>query len=706
MDTNDQQPILDIKNLCVSYYTRAGEIPAVVDFSLSVKPGETIGIVGESGCGKSTVAMAIMQHMGANGGIKSGSVRFKGQDLTQMSTEALRRLRGSEIAMIYQEPFASLNPSLRISSQLMEVPLTHERISKAEARQRAAQVLADVNLPDPQRILDAYPHQLSGGQQQRVVIAMALLSNPSLLLLDEPTTALDVTVEAGIVKLIADISRKYGTSQIYISHNLGLILETCDRVFVMYSGEVVEEGTIDSLFTWPRHPYTHGLFGCIPLPTTDKNASPLKPIRGQLPLPFERPQGCYFWPRCTFYEAGRCDGEHVPMELVTDRNAPDHRVRCLRWKEIDHTTNGKSDVSRTAVEFGKRVLRVKELKKYYEVIDNSIGAIISGNRVQHVKANEDLNFSARKGETVAIVGESGCGKSTFAKVLMGLEEGTDGEITHRGKDLSDIPVENRSKKQIRSLQMVFQNPFDTLNPSQTIGSQISRVIRKFGIEADKDKIYQMVMRLLDTVKLPRDFYYRRPRQLSGGQKQRIGIARAFAGNPSMVIADEPVSALDVSVAAAVTELLMDIQREHRTTLLFISHDLSVVRYLADRVVVMYLGHIMERGTTQEIFDPPYHPYTEALLSAVPIADPEVTKREIVLEGNLPSPLNPPKGCPFCTRCHRRIGPVCDTEPPPDQVDGNRHMIKCHIPLIDLNAVAPVIHVPAPSERIQRQTSHF
>ncbi|GAG09734.1 unnamed protein product, partial [marine sediment metagenome] len=271
-----------------------------------------------------------------------------------------------------------------------------------------------------------------------------------------------------------------------------------------------------------------------------------------------------------------------------------------------------------------------------------------------VKANEELNFTAREGETVAIVGESGCGKSTFAKVLMGLETGTDGEVRHQGKDLSEVAVRDRSAEQIGSLQMVFQNPFDTLNPSHSIGGQISRVIKKFGVETDKKKIFDRVMNLLDTVKLPRDFYFRKPRQLSGGQKQRVGIARAFAGNPSMVIADEPVSALDVSVAAAVTELLMDIQREHKTTLLFISHDLSVVRYLSDRIVVMYLGHILERGTTEQIFAPPYSPYTEALLSAVPIADPEVTKREIVLEGNLPSAMNPPKGCPFCTRCHRRI----------------------------------------------------
>ena len=694
---DNQEPVLVCKDLCISYYTRAGEIPAVVDFSLTVKPGETIGIVGESGCGKSTVAMAIMQYMGANGGIKSGSITFKGSDLTTLSEDELRSIRGSEISMIYQEPFASLNPSLKISTQLMEVPLAHENISKDEARERSVKMLTDVKLPDPERIMESYPHQLSGGQQQRAVIAMGLLSKPSLLLLDEPTTALDVTVEAGIVKLIGDISKKFGTSQIYISHNLGLILETCDRVFVMYSGEVVEEGTINSLFTWPKHPYTHGLFSCIPLPTADKNAAPLKPIRGQLPLPFERPTGCYFGPRCDHFEQGLCDKEHFKMENV-EGSAPDHRVRCLRYKDIDHAME-LGDTAKESLEIGKRVLNVDGMKKYYEVKDTSLMALITGKRVRFVKANEELNFTAHESETVAIVGESGCGKSTFAKVLMGLEAGTEGEIRHKGKDISGIEVRDRSTKQVRSLQMVFQNPFDTLNPSHTIGGQISRVLRQFGVETDKKKIFDRVMTLLDTVKLPRDFYFRKPRQLSGGQKQRIGIARAFAGNPSIVIADEPVSALDVSVAAAVTGLLMDIQREHKTTLLFISHDLSVVRYLSDRIVVMYLGHILERGTTNEVFTPPYHPYTEALLSAVPIADPEVTKRRIVLEGDLPSAMKPPKGCPFCTRCHRRIGDICDNEPPPEQVVADRHVIKCHIPLEELSKIEAVIHVPDESERL-------
>ncbi len=693
----ERSPVLECKGLSISYYTRAGEIPAVVDFDLTVYPGETIGLVGESGCGKSTVAMAVMQHLGTNGGITGGEILFKGRDMTQMGSDELRQLRGSEIAMIYQEPFASLNPSMRCGEQLMEVPLFHEDITEKEARERARQMLVDVKLPDPDRVMNAYPHQLSGGQQQRVVIAMGLLSNPSLLLLDEPTTALDVTVEAGIVKLIADISRKFNTAQIYISHNLGLILETCDRVFVMYSGEVVEEGTIDSLFTWPRHPYTHGLFGCIPLPTADKNAAPLKPIKGQLPLPHERPSGCYFHPRCDHAVTGRCDQQHVAMEQVTG-SAEDHRVRCLRWSEIDHAAEAPGGEAKDAIEPGEVVLEVDAMKKYYEVRDRSLKAILTGRTTRYVKANESLNFKARKGETVAIVGESGCGKSTFAKVLMGLETGTDGAIKVGDVDLSELGIRDRSPEQISALQMVFQNPFDTLNPSHSVGSQIGRVIRRFGGVTDDDEIRERVFELLDIVKLPRDFYYRRPRQLSGGQKQRVGIARAFAGNPAMVIADEPVSALDVSVAAAVTELLTDIQRENQTTLLFISHDLSVVRYLSDAIVVMYLGWIMERGTTEQIFNPPYNPYTEALLSAVPIADPEVEKREIVLEGNLPSVMNPPKGCPFSTRCPRRIGEICDNEQPPEQVAAPGHVITCHIPLDELRAVEPVIHVPSQAER--------
>jgi peptide/nickel transport system ATP-binding protein len=691
--SNDQTwdgPVLEIDGLCISYFVRSGEIPAVVDFSLTLAPGESVGLVGESGCGKSTVALAIMRYMGNNGDIVGGTVKFKGRDMAEMSEEELRKLRGSQIAMIYQEPMAALNPSVTIGKQLMEVPMTHKDASPEEARKLAIQMLADVHLPDPDRVMDAYPHQISGGQQQRVVIAMALLGEPALLLLDEPTTALDVTVEAGIVELIAELSRKFNTSLLYISHNLGLMLEVCDRIGVMYSGEVVESGHIDSIFEWPKHPYTHGLFGCIPLPHADKNARPLVAIPGQLPLPHERPTGCNFGPRCNFFEDGVCNTAQIAMEEVHTDDDDAHQVRCKRWSDLDHEAAIPKGPEHAPVELGDFVLEIDGMQKYYEIHDTSVKAMMSGGSVKYVKANEELNFKAREGETVAIVGESGCGKSTFAKVLMGLETATDGNVRHAGKEIGGMAVKDRTPQQLGSLQMVFQNPNDTLNPSLTIGSQISRVIRKFGVESDPVKVRERVLKLLDTVKLPREFEWRKPRQLSGGQKQRVGIARAFAGNPSMVIADEPISALDVSVAAAVTELLMDIQRESKTTLLFISHDLSAVRYLADRVVVMYLGQIMERGTTDEVFSPPYHPYTEALLSAVPIADPSVNKRRIVLEGNLPSVMDPPKGCPFSTRCPRHMGEICDTKVPEVQFNADRHGIACHIDMNELREVEPVI----------------
>ncbi len=680
-------PVLECRNLCISYVTRAADIPAVVDFNLTLNKGETVGLVGESGCGKSTVAMAIMQYMGHNGRISGGQVLYKGVDLATLTPEQLRSLRGNEIAMVYQEPMASLNPAMRCGEQLIEVPMFHEGVGAAEARERAVQMLADVKLPDPERVMNSYPHQISGGQQQRVVIAMALLSKPSLLLLDEPTTALDVTVEAGIVELIAELAGRFDTSMIYISHNLGLILDTCDRICVMYSGSVVEEGTVAEVFDHMRHPYTQGLFGCIPLPTADKDARPLVAIRGQLPLPHERPPGCSYGPRCDHFQQGRCDVPPLPMLPVTGETG--HEVRCVRWDEIaapDYSGKGTSE-ERT---FGPPVLSIDRMKKYYELKDSSLKAMIKGKTVRHVKANESITFEARVAETVAIVGESGCGKSTFAKVLMGLETATEGKVEFRGKDIGGLPVQKRKNEDVRAMQMIFQNPFDTLNPSHTVGGQLGRVIRKFGGIAGGENVRKRVLDLLDIVKLPADFYYRRPRQLSGGQKQRVGIARAFAGNPSLVVADEPVSALDVSVAAAVTGLLMEIQREYRTTLLFISHDLSLVRYLADRVVVMYLGHIVEQGTTDEVFSPPYHPYTEALLSAVPIADTSIEKKRIILEGNLPSVINPPIGCPFHTRCHRKIGKICEDVRPPQIEAGDGHIIACHISLADLQAVEPVI----------------
>ncbi|HKQ94955.1 MAG TPA: ABC transporter ATP-binding protein [Aestuariivirgaceae bacterium] len=680
-------PVLECKDLCISYYTRRGEVPAVVDFNLKVMPGESVGLVGESGCGKSTVALAIMRHMGKNGAITGGQINFMGRDITTLSDEELRSIRGSQIAMVYQEPMASLNPSMRAGDQLNEVLMIHQGVSERDAHARSVELLARVRLPDPERIMAAYPHQLSGGQQQRVLIAMALLSNPKLLLLDEPTTALDVTVEAGIIELIKDISREFGTSMIYISHNLGLILETCQRLTVMYSGQAVEQGSVGQVFDHMRHPYTRGLFNSIPLPGTDRFARPLVAIRGQLPLPAERPPGCSFGPRCDHFRTGRCDKEIPMLDVLSDVG---HSVRCVRYDEIDWEAKKSRGGVQEILEVGPPVLEVHNMKKYYELRDNSLSALVNGSRSRFVKANEKLDFVAREAETVAIVGESGCGKTTFAKVLMGLEEATEGEVKINGKDIANLPVQRRDPQLVGSLQLVFQNPFETLNPSHSVGAQVARVIKKFGVASDPDEIQRRMFEMFDLVKLPREFAFRKPRQLSGGQKQRIGIARAFGGNAAVIVADEPVSALDVSVQAAITGLLTDLQRKRRTTMVFISHDLSVVRYLADRVVVMYLGRIMEQGTVDQVFGPPYHPYTEALLSAVPIADTSVKKKRIVLKGELPSPINPPPGCPFQTRCHRKIGAICETEMPPLKEFGEGHRILCHLPDDVLLGMEPVI----------------
>ncbi len=678
-------PVLECRNLSVSFFGRGGEIPAVVDFDFRLMPGEAHGIVGESGCGKSTFALAVMRYLGGNGAIVGGEILFEGRDMRAMSEQELGRLRGSAISMVYQEPMASLNPSMKVGAQLAEVPVYHEGVPWREGWDRGREMLDNVRLPDLDRIMESYPHQISGGQQQRVVIAMALLSSPRLLLLDEPTTALDVTVEAGIVELIKDISTRFGTSMVYISHNLGLILETCSRLTVMYSGEAVEVGDVADVFDDMRHPYTRGLFASIPLPSADKNARPLVAIPGQLPLPRQRPDGCYFGPRCTYFERSRCGSGRIAMEDAGEGR----RVRCARHGEIDWGA-GARDVgeSRPPLRIGDVILRVENLTKHFEV--ETSGLLVPGRDPRTVKANEDLSFSASEAETVAIVGESGCGKSTFAKILMGLEDATGGSVSMNDVELGGLEVRKRGEDIVSKLQMVFQNPFDTLNPSHRVGSQIARVVRKFGIARTRREVDEIVHQLLDTVKLPRDFAARRPRQLSGGQKQRIGIARAFAGNPTLVVADEPVSALDVSVQAAVTDLLMDIQRRHRTSLLFISHDLSVVRYLADRIVVMYLGQIMEQGTTEEIFAPPYHPYTEALLAAVPIADTGIEKRRIVLKGEMPSPSDPPAGCPFSTRCAYMVEGTCDVEAPPVRAFAEGHRIRCHLDPGTLAAMEPVI----------------
>ena len=700
--TKSKSPLLEMRNLSISFFTRLGEIPAVMDFSCDVYAGEAMGLVGESGCGKSTVALGVMQDLGVNGRIVGGSIKFRDRDLSTLSEDELRQMRGSEIAMIYQEPMASLNPAMRVGKQLAEVPMIHQGMSEAEAMGLAYQMIEDVRLSDPDRILKAYPHQLSGGQQQRIVIAMALMSKPALLILDEPTTALDVTVEAGIVDLVKDLGKRYGTSLLFISHNLGLVMDVCDRICVMYSGEAVEKGRVRDVFDEMRHPYTQALCRSIPLPGADKNLRPLVAIPGNFPLPHERPSGCNFGPRCDYFVSGLCDKGDIAMAEYD--KAKRHETRCVRYDEIDWDKPAKACADAKTAEIGEVVLRVDNLKKYYEV---SANALFSSGAKNVVKANEAISFVAHEAETLAIVGESGCGKSTLAKMLLGLETATAGSIDMFGMPVHDMPIDKRGTDIVSSIQMVFQNPFDTLNPSMSVGRQIMRALEIFNIGKNDTDRHQRMLSLLDLVKLPREFASRMPRQLSGGQKQRVGIARAFAGNAKIVVADEPVSALDVSVQAAVTELLMEIQRQSRTTLLFISHDLSIVRYLSDRVVVMYLGHIVESGTTDEVFSPPYHPYTEALLSAVPIADTKIERKHIVLEGDMPSAVNPPSGCPFQTRCSYKSkvkDNLCARVMPEMRISKTGHQIKCHLSEARLASMAPVIALAPPDHPAKRKST--
>jgi peptide/nickel transport system ATP-binding protein len=684
--------VLAIDELCVSYHTRAGDMPAVLNVSLHIEAGECVGLVGESGCGKSTVALAVMQYLGPSGVIRQGQLLFQGRDLRRLRRQELRHIRGAQLAMVSQDPAAALNPSLTIGAQLLEVPRTHARLRRPEALVAVQQMLTAVQLPDVERLLASYPHQLSGGQQQRVLMAMALLGRPALLLLDEPTTALDATVEAGIVRLIHELRQQFGTSMLFISHNLGLIRAVCERVYVMYAGEIVEEGPVPQVFSAMRHPYTHGLFAALPRLDTNYQHYPLRAIPGQPPALQERPSGCAFGPRCAHFRTGICNTAPLPMPGTPGM----HRVRCVRWQEINGQQKTASavlsDVSRT---LGAPLLHVKALRKYYPLPGQTLSALWGRGPRRYAKANEAVSFTVRAGETVALVGESGSGKSTVARILLGLETATDGQALLAGTDLARQPVHQRTSQQHRMLQMVFQHPHNTLNPSLTIGVQLARALKKSGLAVDRRTLQAHVAQLLDLVHLPPVFADRYPAQLSGGQQQRVGIARAFAGQPALVVADEPVSALDVSVQAAILNLLLDRQHDHNTALLVISHDLGVVRYVADRIVVLYLGRVMEQGTTDEVFAPPYHPYTEALLAAVPLAMPRHIKTPIVLDGPLPSVIDPPQGCPFVTRCPRKLGPVCETERPPLQANAPGHLISCHIPLTTLRQSAPVFRPAAP-----------
>ena len=691
-------PVLEVENLSISYETRKGDVEAVRDVSFEVKEGETIGLVGESGCGKSTIAFGIVNFLGPNGKIVDGSVRFQGNELVGRSQEELKKLRGDRIAMVFQDPMQALNPSVRLGEQLAEVLTCHSDISKDEAWERSIEMLKRVNMPDPENVMIRYTHQISGGQQQRVVIAMAMINNPALLIMDEPTTALDVTVEATVLDLIEELKDDFRAANIFITHNLGVVARVSDQLCVMYAGQMVEKGPVREVFHNPRHPYTMGLLACVPRLGESKWESLLHPIRGRVPPPAERPRDeCIFAPRCE-YSTEKCREACPNLTEITS----EHQARCIYALEIDSrplTSKRRRQDVQVRVEAQPdspqdTLLSFDDLKVYYPQESNSVVSLLGLGEKRFIKAVDDVSLRVSRGRTLGVVGESGCGKSTLVKGIIGLEPVTDGVLEFLGLDITQ-PVSARDTKLIQEMQMVFQNPDSTLNPSFSVGKQIARPIKRFKT-VPKDQVRNEVVRLLEAVRLPASYYDRLPRQLSGGEKQRIGIARALASRPDLIICDEPVSALDVSVQAAVINLLLEIQQIFGSAMIFIAHDLSVVRFFSDDIAVMYLGQIVEIGPADAIYAPPYHPYTEALLSAVPIPDPDAEQKEIRLSGNVPSALSPPSGCRFHTRCPRRYemlpdgGKICERDVPPWR-ETKRHRIFCHISLEDLEKVDPVVH---------------
>jgi peptide/nickel transport system ATP-binding protein len=597
--------------------------------------------------------------------------------------------------MVYQDPMQALNPSVTLGDQLAEVLTVHRGISKDEAWQKSITMLNRVYMPDAANVMNRYPHQISGGQQQRVVIAMALLNNPALLIMDEPTTALDVTVEAVVLDLIEDLKRDFDTAIVYITHDLGVVARVCNYVGVMYAGEMVEVGSVEAIYDNSQHPYTQGLMRCVPKLGATKESSILYPIRGRVPAPKDRPKGaCIFAPRCD-YTTDRCYSEKPQLRELE----AGHSARCFYSEEIDaeawEPPQGLvPEITPVAEEEDKEpIIRLKDLKTYYEQESQSLLSLVGAGESLYVKAVDDVSLEVPPGKTLGVVGESGCGKSTLAKTIIGLETPKGGEAEFLGFDLTK-PVSERDVQLIEELQMVFQNPDSTMNPSYSVGQQIGRPLRRFKA-VPSNQVREEVIRLLNAVRLDGSYYTRLPRQLSGGEKQRVGIARAFASRPDLVLCDEPVSALDVSVQAAVLNLLMEIQHEYGTTMMFIAHDLSVVRFFSDYVAVMYLGHIVEIGPAENIYAPPYQPYTEALLSAVPIPDPKAEQKHIRLSGTVPSALNPPSGCVFHTRCPRREmlpdgGKICEEKAPPWQYNTDDHRIYCHIPLEELRKIEPVV----------------
>jgi len=659
-------PVVDVANVDVTYRVRGTDRLTVKDVSFQIGRQESFGLVGESGCGKSTMALAIVRYLARNGRVSGGSITVAGQNVEALGTDALRRLRARTISMVYQEPGRALNPSIRVGRQVAEV-FEIAGLGKSEAAGRAEESLRTVQINDPGRVLHAYPHQLSGGMLQRVIIGMALAAQPALLILDEPTTALDATVEAEILELVSALREEFHTAVLFISHNLAVIAKMCDRVGVMYAGELVEQGPAQEIFEQPRHPYTVGLLRCIPRRGQRKDHGRLDTIPGFLPAPGQVLSGCIYEPRCALSDE-RCVQEAPPMYPVTG----DRLSRCHYHAKAPALPRATpEDVRLPAPESDSApVISLRGVSKTF-----------TGGREQ-VHALTGVELDLHRGETLGLVGESGSGKTTLARVMLGLTSPDEGSVLEMSGTQMAATASRRNRDQLRAMQIVFQNPDSALNRRHSVRHLIDRSLTKLaGLSGQKRE--EALQEVIRSVRMEPRLLGLRPAQLSGGLKQRVAIARAYAGNPTVLVCDEPTSALDVSVQAAILNLLGDLQGKERVSYLFISHDLGVVRYLSDRIAVLYLGRLMEHGEAEAVFAGPHHPYTEALLSAVPSLEGTTTER-IILTGDIPSPANPPSGCVFHTRCPRRLASgVCESVEPPLAEVAPGHFMACHIPLDEL-----------------------
>jgi peptide/nickel transport system ATP-binding protein len=677
------EALLQVKDLEIKYHTREGILTAIRDVSFDVHPAQIVGIVGESGCGKSTVASAVMRLLPPNGQISGGQILFKDQDLRQLNQEQMRRIRGKDIAMIFQDPMTSLNPVFSVDQQMVDALRAHKsnggRQNRKALRAHAIEMLDRVGIPDAARQIKEYPHQFSGGMRQRIMIAMALLSNPALLVADEPTSALDVTLEAQIIDLIRDLRDELGTAILYITHDLGLVAQLCDRVIVKYAGSIVESGDTFDIFENAKHPYTQALL--LSHPTHSIRAARLRTIPGRVPSLKELPAGCKFTPRCE-YAQEICHATEPEFIQVDQQMVLCHAYRP-DWAGAEPTaTLAHPSAEREALVIDapggtekEVVVMTRELRTHFHDHIALLGQIL-GQRGGTVRAVDGVDVLIRRGETLALVGESGSGKTTLGRTILRLEPPTDGEIVLEGKDITHLPQSELRPMRAR-MQMIFQDPSSSLSPRRKVSALLLEPFKIHGVPVDEGKVDE----LLAMVGLSTEQADKYPHQLSGGQARRVGIARALALNPDILVADEPTSGLDVSVAAGILNLLKDLRERLNLTYIVITHNLNVISFIADRVAVMYLGKIVELAETQALFERPKHPYTEALMSAIPVPDPKLRgkRQRILLRGEIPSPRNPPPGCPFHPRCRYAEARCASEVPSLGPVEGDEHLTACYFP---------------------------